>query len=94
MLDMPTSFNPRRPTRRRVMTIVIPFAPTRAALRRRAASEAPDAVASGAAILFFTGVRYERQPQAALPEEPAPRKRRVEAAGKRPVRRAAAGQTV
>jgi hypothetical protein len=74
------------------MTIVIPFAPTRATLRRRATSDA--AAASGAAILFFTGVRYERQPQAALPEEPAPRKRRAEAAGKRPVRRAAAGQTV
>jgi hypothetical protein len=78
------------------MTIVIPFAPTRAALRRRATSDAPDAAApgDGAAILFFTGVRYERQPQAALPEEPAPRKRRAETAGKRPVRRSAAGHTV
>ncbi len=78
------------------MTIVIPFAPTRAALRRRAVQEGPDSAATGegAAILFFTGVRYERQPQTALPDEPAPRKRRADTAGKRPVRRAAAGQTV
>jgi hypothetical protein len=76
------------------MTIVIPFAPTRATLRRRTTNDAPDAAASGAAILFFTGVRYERQQQAALPDEPAPRKRRAETVGKRPVRRSAAGQTV
>lgn len=78
------------------MTMVIPFAPTSAMLRRKSArAETAHAETAtplqGAAILFFTGVRYERQPEPAL--DAAPRKRRS-AGGKRLARTAAAGQPV
>jgi hypothetical protein len=74
------------------MTIVIPFAPTAATLRRKSAQAEPGAPRESAAILFFTGVRYERQPETALADT-APRKRRA-AGGKRLARAAAAGQSV
>jgi hypothetical protein len=74
------------------MTIVIPFAPTSATLRRKSAQAEPGAPRESAAILFFTGVRYERQPETALTDV-GPRKRRA-AGGKRLARAAAAGQPV
>jgi hypothetical protein len=74
------------------MTTVIPFAPTAATLRRKPAHAGNDAPRESAAILFFTGVRYERQPETALADA-APRKRRA-SGGKRLARAAAAGQPV
>ena len=51
------------------MAVVIPLAPH----RRSQPSEASAATRQEpAAILFFTGVRYERQAQAATPEPAAP----------------------
>ncbi len=72
------------------MTIVIPFAPTSATLRRKSAQAESGAPRESAAILFFTGVRYERQPEPAI--DAAPRKR--SAGPKRLARKAVAGQTV
>ena len=51
------------------MSIVIPFA-----LRAKAAREHHAMPAEPAEILFFTGVRYERQPDPA-PAEREPRRR-------------------
>lgn len=54
------------------MSDVILFAP-----RLRAVVRAPEAAPREAAqILFFTGVRYERQPEVKPAEAPTPRRRR------------------
>ncbi len=51
------------------MTVVIPFAP-----RRRAPGQAaPLRQREAGAILFFTGVRYERPAEAVPPPKPARR---------------------
>jgi predicted lipid-binding transport protein (Tim44 family) len=54
--------------RRRIMAIVIPFAPQR---RPQQASTCP-VPPQTADILFFTGVRYERPPEARPPAAKAP----------------------
>lgn len=75
------------------MTTVIPFAQSRAALRRKAGRAEPDAASprASAAILFFTGVRYERQSD---PDRDAPQgKRQARACPKSHARTAAAGLT-
>ena len=74
------------------MTIVIPFAPTSTTLRRKPAQIEPGAVRESAEILFFTGVRYERQLETGHPDA-TPRKRRA-AGGKRVARAASARQPV
>lgn len=61
--------NPGAKTRRRIMAVVIPLAPH----RRAQPSEAPAGIRQEpATILFFTGVRYERQAEPAA-SEPAVR---------------------
>lgn len=65
-------YNAGAKKRRRVMAVVIPLAP----LRRTQRSEASAATRQEpAAILFFTGVRYERQAEP-VPPEPVVRRRR------------------
>jgi hypothetical protein len=65
--------NPGAKKRRRIMAVVIPLAP----LRRARSSEASVATRpEPATILFFTGVRYERQAEPAAPEPVARRRRR------------------
>jgi hypothetical protein len=66
------------------MSVVIPFTP-----RPRAAMSAGAQVPDGevAQILFFTGVRYERQAEPAPGSAPATRRRRSASA-----RRASVGQ--
>ncbi|KRE17927.1 hypothetical protein ASE63_01670 [Bosea sp. Root381] len=56
------------------MAVVIPLAPR----LRAQASEAPAAPRQEPAmILFFTGVRYEREPEPAAPEPTGRRRRRI-----------------
>lgn len=59
------------------MADVIPFAP-----RRRSASQGPAAVGPSGQILFFTGVRYERQVDPVPVEALRRRRRRSVARGK------------
>lgn len=66
--------NPGAKKRRRIMAVVIPLAP----LRRAQPSEVPTATRlEPATILFFTGVRYERQAEPAAPEPVVRRRRRI-----------------
>lgn len=62
------------------MAHVIPFAP-----RRRASSQAPAATGPLGQILFFTGVRYERQLDQAAAKPP--RRPRPAGRGERETRR-------
>ncbi|RXT52967.1 hypothetical protein B6S44_19710 [Bosea sp. Tri-44] len=62
------------------MADVIPFAP-----RRRSASQSPAALGPSGQILFFTGVRYERQPEPAASKPP--RRPRPAGRGERETRR-------
>jgi len=56
------------------MAVVIPLAPHR---RAQAADAAGVPRREPAAILFFTGVRYEREPEPAAPEPAGRRRRRI-----------------
>lgn len=68
--------NPGAKKRRRIMAVVIPLAP----LRRTQPSEVSAAARlEPATILFFTGVRYERQAEPAAPEPVVRRRRRIAA---------------
>lgn len=69
------------PTRKGAsMSIVIPFAP-----RARSTGANPTAsVREPAQILFFTGVRYERQDETAAADLRAPRRRRPSRTTARP----------
>lgn len=62
------------------MADVIPFAP-----RRRFASQSTAAMGLSGQILFFTGVRYERQPEPAASKPP--RRPRPAGSGERETRR-------
>lgn len=66
----PAAFRNRRTPRRRVMSVVIAFAPR----PRSAAADAAREPAAPATILFFTGIRYERHDEPVVAPRPVKRR--------------------